>query len=57
MWIVYFELCPLRREYLSSAVNVLAKILQTFHVTKRDFLRSIYFIVMEQYGKGASIKI
>ena len=57
MWIVCFELCPLRREYLSLAVNVLAKILQTFHVTKRDFLRSIYFIVMEQYGKGASIKI
>ena len=57
IWIVCFELSPLRREYLSSTVNVLTKSLQTFHGTKKDFSNSITFIVINKYGKGPGIKI
>ena len=57
IWIVCIELSPLRREYLSSAVNMLIKSLQTFHVTQRKFSKSITFIVIKEYGKGARIKI
>ena len=32
----------LRREYLSSAVNVLANSLKILHVTKRDFFQLKY---------------
>ena len=57
IWIVCIELSPLRGEYLLSLVNVLRKSLQTFHGTKKDFSNSITFIVINQYGKGAGIKI
>ena len=33
------KLSLLRREYLSSAVNVLTNTYKAFHVTKTDFLR------------------
>ena len=56
IWIVCIELSPQRREYLSSAVNVLTKSLQIFHGTKRDFSLSISFIVINQYGKRTGIK-
>ena len=56
IWIVYIELSPLRREYLSSALNLLTKSLKTFHWTKKNFSNSITFIVIKQYGKGANIK-
>ena len=55
--IVCIELSPQRREYMSSSVNVLTKSLQTFHVTKNNFSDSITFRVINQYGKGARIKI
>ena len=57
VWIVYIELSLLIREYLSSAVKVLTKSLKTFHVTKSDFSNSITFTVINQYSKGALIKI
>ena len=57
IWIACIELSPLRREYLSSAVNVLTKSLQAFHVANADFSYSISFIVIKEYGKGARIKI
>ena len=37
--IVRVELFLLRRKYLSSAVNVWIKNLQTWHVTKSDFFQ------------------
>ena len=57
IWIVCIELSPLRIEYLSSAVNVLTKSFKNFHVKKKDFSNSITFIVINQYGKRAGIKI
>ena len=57
MWIASIELSLLRREYLSSAANVWIKSPKTFHVTKNDFSNSITFIVINQFGKGAGIKI
>ena len=57
IWIVRIELPLLTIEYLSSAVNVLTKSLQTFHVTKTHYSNSITFIVINQCGKGAGIKI
>ena len=56
IWIVCIDLSPLRREYLSSAVNVFTKSLKTFQGTKKNFSNSITFIVIKQYGKGANIK-
>ena len=54
---VCIELSLLIREYLSSAVNVLRKILKTFHVRKGNFSNSITFKVINKYGKGAGVKI
>ena len=47
----------LRREYLSSEVNVLTKGLQTFQVANSDLSNSINFTVISQYGNNARIKI
>ena len=57
IWIFCIELSLLIREYLSSAVNVLTKILKTFDVTKGNFSNSISFKVINQYGKGPGVKI
>ena len=57
VWIVCIELSLLIREYLLSAVNVLTKILKTFHVTKGDLSNPIAFKGINQYGKGAGVKI
>ena len=57
IWIVGIELSLLRRKYVSSAVNVLRKHIKTFHVTKSDFSNSITFTMINQYTKGAGIKI
>ena len=51
------ELSLLIRKYLSSAVNVLTKSVKTFHVAKSDFSNSITFKIINQYDKGAVIKI
>ena len=56
MRIICIELSLLIRESLSSAVNVLAKSLKTFAVTKSYFSNSITFRVINQYGKGAGVK-
>ena len=42
IWIGCVKLPLLRREYLSSAVNVLTNNLQIFHVTKRDSFQLSY---------------
>ena len=39
IWIGSVELSLLRREYLSSAVNVLTSSLKIFHITKKDFFQ------------------
>ena len=57
IWIFCVELSHLIREYLSTAVNVLTKSLNTFHVTKSDFSNSITFKVTNKYGKGSGVKI
>ena len=56
IWIDYVKLSPLRRDYLSSVVNILTNGLQILHVTKRDFFRSIFFTVINKYDKGAAMK-
>ena len=57
IWTVSIHLFLLIREYLSSAVNVLRKGLKNFHVSKRNFCKSITFTVITRAGKGALIKI
>ena len=42
IWIVCFKLFLLRREYLSSAVNVLANSYKVLDITKRDISQLIY---------------
>ena len=44
-------------DHLSSAVNMLRKRLENFHVSKSDFCNSITFTVIIQDDKGALIKI
>ena len=55
--IVCIQLSLVIREYLSSAVNVLRKRLNNFHVSKSDFWNSITFTVITQDDKGALIMI
>ena len=57
IWLVYINLSLLIREYLSSAVNVLRKGVENFHVSNGDFYKSITFTVIIQDDKGALIKI
>ena len=57
VWIVCIHFSLLIKEYLSSAVNVLRKGPENFHVSKSDFYNSITFIVITQDDKGALIKI
>ena len=57
IWTVCFELPLLITEYFSSGVNVLTKSLKTFAVPESYFSDLITFIMMNQYGKGAGVKI
>ena len=54
--IVSIHLSLLIRDYFSSVVNVLRKVLKNFHVSKSDFCNSITFTVITQDDKGALIK-
>ena len=47
----------LRREYLSSVVNVLTHSPKILRITKRDFCDSISFTVINKYNKGAAVQI
>ena len=47
----------LRREYLTSPVNVLTKSLKISHSTKIAFFLLIMFTVINKYGKGAVVQI
>ena len=55
--IVCIHLSLLIREYLSQAITVLKKGLNTFHVFKSDFGNSITFTVIIQNDQGTLIKI
>ena len=57
IWNGCVKLSLLRREYLSSAVNVLTNSVKIFHITKRDFWNSIYCAVNNKYGKGDNVSI
>ena len=57
IWIVWIKLSVLRRQYLSSAVNVLAKSVKIFHVTKSKFFQLNYLQIINEYGKGAAFEI
>ena len=57
IWRCCNKLCLLRREYLSSAVNVLTNSPNSFHITKRDFYNWIYFTVINNFGKGTVVQI
>ena len=46
-----------RREYLSSAVNILTNSLKIFYVFKRNFSNSITLAVINRYAKDAVVKI
>ena len=47
----------LRREYLSSAVNVLTHSPKILRITKRDSRDSISFTVINKFNKGAAVQI
>ena len=53
IWIVCIELSLLRRVYLSSAVNMLAKSLKTFHVTRSNFFQLNYLHNDQQIWSGS----
>ena len=42
IWIGFVNLSLLRREYLSSAVNMLTKSYNVSHITKKDIFLLIY---------------
>ena len=50
-------MCLLRREYWSSAVNVLTNTYKALHLIKRNFFRSITFKMITKYGNGAVVQI
>ena len=56
-WIGSDKLSPLRREYWSSAVNVLTNTYKALLLTKTDFFPSITFTMITKYGSGAVVKI
>ena len=47
----------LKREYLSSAVNVLTNSLKIFHALRKTLSNSITFTVINEYGKRAVVDI
>ena len=51
------KLSLLRREYLSSAVNVLTNSYKALHLTKTDFFHSIAFQMISKYGSSAVVQI
>ena len=51
------KLSLLRREYWSSAVNVLTNTYKAWHLIKTDFFDTITFKMITKYGNGAVIKI
>ena len=51
------ELSLLRREYLSSAVNVLKKSVKNLHLTKSYFFQLNYLKVINEFGKAADVDI
>ena len=55
--LVVLKLSLLRREYLSSAVNVLTNTYKALHLTKTDFFHSITFKMITKYGNGAVVQI
>ena len=50
------NLSLLRREYLSSAVNVLTNTYKALHLSKTDFFKSITFKMITKYGNGAVVR-
>ena len=57
IWKGCVKLSLSRREYLSSAVNVLTNSVKIFHITKRDFSNSISFAVINNYVKSTAVMI
>ena len=47
IWIGSVKLRLLRREYLSSSVNMLANSLKIFHVTKADYFQLNYLHIVQ----------
>ena len=57
IWICCIKLSLLRREYLSSEVNVWTNSLKIFQSVKVTFSNSILFVVIKKYDKGATVMI
>ena len=57
IWIVCIELSLLRRVYLSSAVNVLRKGLETLHITTGKFFQLNYLTVTNEFAKGSAFRM
>ena len=51
------KLFLLRREYFSSAVNVLTNTYKALHLTKTDFSRLNYLQNDQKYGNGTAVQI
>ena len=51
------KLSLLRREYLSSAVNVLIKSYKLFHIAKMDIFEVIYLQMITRYSNDAVLQI
>ena len=51
------NLSLLRREYLSSAVNVLTNTYKALNLSKTDFFESITFKMITKYGNGAVVQM
>ena len=56
-WIGYVKLSLLRREYLSSAVNVLSSGRKILDITNRDFFNSISLTGINKYDKVAVVQL
>ena len=57
IWIGCVKLSLLRREYFSSAVNVLKTVLRFFISLRVTFSNSISSAYIHQYSKGSAVKI
>ena len=57
IWIGIVKLSLLRTGYFSAVANVLTCNPKIFHVNKRDFFNLISLALIEEYDKGAVIRI
>ena len=57
LWIGSVKFSLLRKEYLSSVVNMLTDSPKILHITKRNFFQLNFFAVIVDYNKAAVVQI